>query len=255
MNYCTRIPEHTINAVDRIIVIGDIHGDINGLLKVLVKTKLIDHKSDWIGGNTLVQLGDILDRSKAHGSETDIFRLFVKITKQSHMYGGDVHLILGNHEIMNLQGNYKYVGPHGDIELRHDLRSYLACNALSALKIGSWLFTHAGIQSKITQQYSINDLNAKVRSFILNPGFKLSDSLMSFFWQRETPSCIGLEKGLKDWHSDRVVIGHNKVDKAISKCKGRLWMIDTGHVGVLEIRGGGRHVPRTPWLSFKNNGK
>ena len=46
----------------RIITIGDIHGDYNALLLVLIKAKIIDKNNKWIGGNThVVQIGDILD--------------------------------------------------------------------------------------------------------------------------------------------------------------------------------------------------
>ena len=49
--------------VERIVAIGDVHGDYEQFVAVLRSAKLIDSQESWSGGKTdLVQSGDVLDR-------------------------------------------------------------------------------------------------------------------------------------------------------------------------------------------------
>jgi hypothetical protein len=68
---------------------------------------LIDKKSKWIGGEThLVQTGDIPDR----GADTrKIMDHIVKLARQAKRKGGYIHLLIGNHEAMNVTGDLRYV--------------------------------------------------------------------------------------------------------------------------------------------------
>ena len=83
--------------VDRIVAVGDVHGDVEALRGCLKIAKLIDDKDSWIGGNThFVQVGDILDRGD---EEKDCLNLLVKLRPQAEAKGGAVHILLGNHEV------------------------------------------------------------------------------------------------------------------------------------------------------------
>ena len=97
------------DAVERIVAIGDIHGDYGQMLNVLKMTGVIDSKRRWVGGAThLVQTGDIPDR----GPDTaKIIRFLMKLEKQARRRGGYVHLLVGNHEAMNVMGDLRYVHP------------------------------------------------------------------------------------------------------------------------------------------------
>ena len=54
-------------AVKRIIVIGDIHGDMQMLIKCLEIARLIDKQKKWIGGETIVvQVGDQIDSCRSN---------------------------------------------------------------------------------------------------------------------------------------------------------------------------------------------
>ncbi|MCJ7580995.1 MAG: metallophosphoesterase [Candidatus Aminicenantes bacterium] len=86
--------------VDRIIVIGDLHGAYENFVKILKQTDLIDEQLQWIGGKShLVQIGDILDRGDR---ARDIFDLLIKLEESAKNAGGFVHVLIGNHEEMNL---------------------------------------------------------------------------------------------------------------------------------------------------------
>lgn len=137
---------HILPPARRIIVIGDIHGDFDAAIKCLILGGCIepieppDIKSienmdaffkmlKWTGGETqVVQLGDQIDRvrprrwnrhsisqTEAHedeGSTLEIFYLFWKLhhlAQQARPLAGAVYCIIGNHEIMNVEGNFSYV--------------------------------------------------------------------------------------------------------------------------------------------------
>ena len=95
--------------VDRIVVIGDVHGDFNAYQQVLKNSGIVNESLDWIGGNThLVQIGDVSDR----GPDTlDIVRHLTKLEKQAKRAKGRVHVLIGNHEMMNITGDLRFVHP------------------------------------------------------------------------------------------------------------------------------------------------
>lgn len=91
----------------RIVAIGDLHGDIENAELLLRQAKLVDERGEWIaGGDTLVQMGDMLDRGP-HG--VAIMDLFDRVAESATRAGGEVVQLLGNHELMNLQGDRKFV--------------------------------------------------------------------------------------------------------------------------------------------------
>jgi hypothetical protein len=94
-------------SVPRVVAIGDVHGAYGELLAVLRLAGLIDQKERWSGGKThFVQTGDILDR----GSETrPVMELLMRLEGEARKAGGRVHALLGNHEVMNLLGDLRYV--------------------------------------------------------------------------------------------------------------------------------------------------
>ena len=92
---------------EKIVSVGDIHGDLNALVSIMQKAKILDTNNNWIAGKThFVSTGDILDR----GPESrKIMDLFIKLEKQATAAGGQMHILLGNHEVMNLIGDRRYV--------------------------------------------------------------------------------------------------------------------------------------------------
>ncbi|KAF9906472.1 hypothetical protein EC991_000640 [Linnemannia zychae] len=91
----------------RTVAVGDLHSDLAQTLAVLRLANVIDADSNWSGGHdTLVQTGDIVDR----GPDTiAIYNLFDKLRQQAKDAGGKVVNVYGNHEVMNLGGDLRYV--------------------------------------------------------------------------------------------------------------------------------------------------
>ena len=95
--------------VSRIVAIGDIHGDYDNYIAVLKDAGVVNRWGKWAAGQThLVQVGDIPDR----GPDTlKIVRHLQKLEKQAAKAGGRLHLLIGNHEYMNIVGDLRYVHP------------------------------------------------------------------------------------------------------------------------------------------------
>ncbi len=92
-----------------VIAIGDVHGDFDNLVAILQHTGLIDQQKHWVGGKTtLVQVGDLLDRGP---KPRDVMDLLMALEKEASKDGGRVESLLGNHEMMNIMGDLRYVTP------------------------------------------------------------------------------------------------------------------------------------------------
>jgi len=84
----------------RIVAVGDVHGDLDGLTSILREAGLIDAAGQWAGGSaTVVQLGDVLDRGPRPRAALD---LLMRLEAEATRAGGRVIVLLGNHEAMNL---------------------------------------------------------------------------------------------------------------------------------------------------------
>ena len=92
--------------VERIVAVGDVHGDYDALVAVLKSAGLIDDQTKWTGGKThLVQTGDLLDRGPDSRKAMD---LLMQLEKEARGAGGYVHALIGNHEAMNVYGDLRY---------------------------------------------------------------------------------------------------------------------------------------------------
>ena len=100
-------PQDTFDNVQRVVAVGDVHGDYTQFVRVLQDAGIIDRKNKWIGGKThLVQTGDVLDRGPDSRKAMD---LLMELESQALKAGGQVHALLGNHETMNMYGDLRYV--------------------------------------------------------------------------------------------------------------------------------------------------
>ena len=95
--------------VERIVAIGDVHGDYQQFVTLLRQTDLTDQQENWIGGRAhLVQTGDVPDRGP---DSRQVMDLLMKLEKQARKAKGQVHALIGNHEAMNIYGDLRYVHP------------------------------------------------------------------------------------------------------------------------------------------------
>src|ERR1700730_5235851 len=90
-----------------VVAIADVHGDFDDFLAILQRTALIDAQHHWTGDKaTLVQVGDLLDRGP---KPREVMDLLMALEKEAPKAGGRGVSLLGNHELMNLMGDRRYV--------------------------------------------------------------------------------------------------------------------------------------------------
>lgn len=99
--------EWRFGAADRIVAISDVHGAYPAMVRTLEAAGILDESLAWVGGESrLVVTGDLLDR----GPESrQVMDLLMRLEAEAAAAGGQVHVLLGNHEVMNLVGDLRYV--------------------------------------------------------------------------------------------------------------------------------------------------
>jgi hypothetical protein len=93
-------------AVSRVVAIGDLNGAADALEAILRGTRLVDRRGGWTGGGThLVQVGDLFNRGP-HARVA--FARLRALRRAARAAGGEVTVLLGNHEAMTALGNESY---------------------------------------------------------------------------------------------------------------------------------------------------
>jgi hypothetical protein len=158
-------------AASRVVAVGDVHGALERFAAILQKAQLIDAQRRWVGGKAvLVQTGDIADRGVGMRATYDFV---MALEAQARSAGGRVHMLLGNHEVMNMAGELRDAGPEifetfgGEVQMRE---------AFSPRgRYGRWLrgkkviesidgsiFLHGGINPEFSTG-SVDDINRRAR--------------------------------------------------------------------------------------------
>jgi hypothetical protein len=93
--------------VPRVIAFGDVHGAYEDLTQLLRASDVVDKDLRWSAGSShVVSLGDLLDRG---GGSRKVMDLLMRLQEEASAAGGALHVVLGNHEAMNLLGDLRYV--------------------------------------------------------------------------------------------------------------------------------------------------
>jgi hypothetical protein len=111
-------PRSEWTGVSRVVAIGDLHGSHEKALELFQGAGLIDADHKWIGGDQhLVTAGDLLDRGVG---DRPLMDLMMRLQEESDAEGGRVHVVLGNHESMNLLRDLRYVNPRSFVAWADD---------------------------------------------------------------------------------------------------------------------------------------
>ncbi len=103
----TAAPVLRVTGAERVVAFADVHGAYAELVSLLRETAVVDDGLRWQGGKTqLVSLGDLLDRGP---DSRKVLDLLMRLETEAAAAGGAVHLVLGNHEVMNIVGDLRYV--------------------------------------------------------------------------------------------------------------------------------------------------
>jgi hypothetical protein len=240
---------------EKVFATSDIEGNFTAFKNLLVLGGVIDEEFNWTyGKGHLVLAGDLFDR----GNEvTSCLWLLYKLEDEAKASGGGLHVILGNHEIMNLNDDIRYVHPKY-LEVATLLgRTYMDFYAPNTElgrwirsrniieKIGSSLFLHAGISQTVNDLgLSLKNLNNKVRPYYdqdAKDSLLISAGVDPFFWDKTSPfwyrgyfvaplaSMEQVDSTLSLYNVKRVVVGHTLVDNIKTFYKGKVVAIDVNH--------------------------
>lgn len=186
------IQPSVFQASPRIFVVSNPEGNFKPLCKLLRRNGVVDRYLKWtFENNHLVVLGDSFNQQE---EATECLWLLYSLEEKAKKEGGCVHFILGDHEIMNINGDWrnkhpkygKAGGPNdthvalydGNNELGRWLRSK---NIVE--KIGDVLFLRGGLaQELIKLGPSIMEINEKARPYYISPNEKFEDPLLSVLY-------------------------------------------------------------------------
>lgn len=220
---------------DKILVLSDIEGEFEHFRNLLLTAKVIDEKYNWtFGKGRLVVAGDLFDR----GDQVCQFLwLLYKLEDEARQAGGDVNVILGNHDIMNLEGDVRYVGREYFVNAKlisedysrfYDANSELgrwlrSKNTIE--KIGDLLVLHGGVSPELLQKHlDLTTLNDRSRPYYAAAWQTIPDSLQflfgdktALFWYRgyfvEPKATQGLvDSTLAFYDCKRIIVGHDIID-------------------------------------------
>ena len=253
-------PPTTVPTPRRLVGVGDFHGDITAARNALRLAGAIDDRDQWIGGDmVLVQVGDQLDRGD---DEEDILIMLERLSDEAHAAGGALYPLIGNHETMNVELDFRYVTEGGWLDFAdHDydendplIMSYqpvergrvaafrpggeyarLLAGHNTVMVVGDTLFVHGGILPEHAQ-LGLDRVNSNVRNWMLHGG-DTPDEIHSDspVWSRHysdevgSDDCALLEQVLEVLDIDRMVVAHTvQYDGINSECDGQVWRIDVG---------------------------
>ena len=255
-------PDETSN---RLVAIGDLHGDIGSARQAFQLAGAIDESDRWIGKNlTVVQLGDIIGRSF---QDREVLDFLLALQLKAASGGGRLHLLIGNHEVFGARLELRWVHedayeafastpgqnlsdprladipqhqrPRGAALLPGGHYARQLADFHAVLRVGDTIFAHGGVTPHWAK-YGIDQINEDVGKWFsgetdepvstlgMDPG-KFDDSvMMSRHFSTEDADCELLGESLEILGAKRMVVAHTVQQSIISKCGERVWAIDTG---------------------------
>lgn len=188
------------NGVENLIAVSDVHGQYTVLIRLLKEHHVIDKNFNWIFGNGhLVVLGDVMDRGP---NVTECLWLIYRLEQQAKKAGGMVHVLLGNHELMNLNNDIRYVNEKYIKSAQLMNKTYSQLYSENSF-LGKWLrkkpvmvtindmlFVHAGISPEfINRGYTVEDANTFFIDKIVGKSWDviLNDSTLTFMMDEKGP--------------------------------------------------------------------
>ena len=239
--------------VNKLLALSDIEGNFSAFRKLLQGNGVIDSAFNWIFGNGhLVLTGDFVDRGE---QVTEVLWLIYSLEEKAKAAGGYVHFVLGNHEIMNLNLDLRYLNKkylenttllnegfetlYGEqSELGRWLRSK---NIIE--NVGGILFLHGGISPFINNfDVSIEEINVLARPYYADTTDNYPSGIDSLFnssgpfWYRgyytgkRKATMQQIDSTLEKFKVNKISTGHTVVADTISAWfDGKVFNTDVHH--------------------------
>ncbi len=242
--------------VTKQFILSDIEGNFRAFRKLLQGNGVIDENFNWTFGNGhLVLTGDFFDRGT---QVTEVLWLIYSLEDKAKAAGGYVHFVLGNHEIMNLSGDVRYVQPKyfetasllkEDYMMLYNEHSELGRwlrtkNIME--KVGDILFMHGGISPAMnSMNIPVSTVSTMARPYYADSTYKYPDprldtlySNLGPFWYRGfytgdgRASSTDIDNTLSIYGVKHIATGHTIIADTISILfKGKVFNTDVHHAG------------------------
>lgn len=236
----------------RIIVFGDVHGDISRVTHVLYKMQIITPEFKWIAqpaDTIIIQMGDQIDsrqRTVDNGAweslpDIEVLYFFDRLDRLARAHGGRALSLIGNHEFMNTLGVFDYVSAYSlnRVPYRYEkfapggsIASEILAKRNVVLKIGDILFVHGGFLKShvLLCGGDLAKINETARKFFRNEPLNAREKLWmsallndeeGLIWTRQyllkTPEELELREVLGAVDCKKVIVGHNTVSSMFMK--------------------------------------
>ncbi len=242
-------PGHHIQSAGPVFILGDIHGQYDRLIQNLTDNAIIDSRLNWnYGEGNLVFVGDIMDRGD---KVTEALWLIYKLEKQAQQAGGSVNMVLGNHEMLVLNNDLRYLAPKykalGQNTGLDQTRLYHPNSVMgqwlrarpAMVKINDVLVVHGGISALLLDQFeSIEQINHMTAHYFKGGKNALNREELDMittsfgpFWYRGFFQASSKYEQLQEAELDQlmaqldvqtIVVGHTENDEISSYFNGKV---------------------------------
>ena len=238
-----RAAQAPLVADKRLVAIGDLHGDLAATRRALTLAGALGADDHWAGGTlNVVQTGDTIDRGD---QDREVLDLLDRLQGEATRAGGSLTVLSGNHEVMNVAADFRYVSPASANGFEMGRAQAFAPGGPYALRLARWpviqqvgdsVFVHGGVLPHHVR-YGVEKLNRETSQWMRGAG-----PLPALLMQEDAPiwtrmysapgvpnACVELAQALNALSAKRMVVGHTPQPSGInSACEGRVWRIDTG---------------------------
>ncbi len=234
----------------KVAAVSDIHGQIDLFVQLLEQHQILDEAGQWLfDDGHLVVTGDVFDRGP---HVTEVLWLLYDLEQQAKKQGGRVHMLLGNHEVMVLNGDLRYLDPkYIDVATALDtpydqlfapatvLGDWLRSRPV-VVKINGMLFLHGGIHPElVNKKLTIDQINTVFNAqLVASETAEGRDELGTFLHQSSGPiwyrgyfkeplvSDVEIDQQLAHFGVQHIVIGHTSLQQIQARYNGKVIGID-----------------------------
>ncbi len=251
-----KMPNYQTDSVSKLFVFSDIHGEYEYLCELLINNNILDSNLHWsFGDGHLVIDGDMFDRGD---KVTEILWMIYRLEQEAEQAGGGVHYLLGNHEMMILQNDLRYINEKYKITAEVLDSDSLLSNLYSKQTVlGSWLrsknicevinrilFVHAGLSPKMMHNnYSLEFINKTMLANIdssrdsIKEDSTLSNLFGSFgpIWYRgyhfdmkkyKQATILEIDSLLDYYNVTNIIVGHTVKDSTAVLYDGKIFGVN-----------------------------
>jgi hypothetical protein len=243
----------------KVAAASDFHGQYDLMQTLLINNHIIDSAGDWSFGNGhFVITGDVFDRGD---KVTEILWFLYELEKQAELAGGKLHLLLGNHEVMVLNGDLRYLHPkyvETSILFEEPFEQLYGKNTLLGdwlrsksvlVKVNNMLFAHGGFHPSLAKEKrSLAEINKAFKTNLVKAELehpregwgKYLHKKNGPIWyrgyfkdSRKAPkkdsgaSSAEIDLLLKYFDIEHLVVGHTSQQRIETRYKGRVIAIDS----------------------------